>query len=61
MIRWTNPMPYQYKREPLNDDEVKSGEEEKTNSFLESLKIYVLDGKIANKAGEYIREYQKRE
>jgi len=39
---------------------VRSGEEEKTNGFLESLKIYVLDRGIANKAGEYIREYQKR-
>ncbi len=39
---------------------VKSGEEQKTNNFLGSLKIYVLDRGIANKAGQYIREYQKR-
>ena len=39
---------------------VKPGEEEKTNNFLDSLKIYVLDRKIANKAGEYIREYKRK-
>jgi len=39
---------------------VKPGEEEKTNNFLDPLKIYVLDREIANKAGEYIREYQKK-
>lgn len=39
---------------------VKPGEEEKTNNFLGSLKICVLDGKVANKAGEYIREYKER-
>lgn len=38
---------------------VKPGEEQKTNNFLGSLKIYVLDRGIANKAGQYIREYQK--
>jgi len=39
---------------------VKPGEEERTNNFLDSLKIYVLDRKIANKAGEYIREYKRK-
>ena len=39
---------------------VKLGEEKKTNSFLDSLRIYVLDRKIANEAGEYLREYKNQ-
>lgn len=39
---------------------VKAGEEEKTNNFLDSLQIYVVDQEIANTAGEYMREYKKK-
>lgn len=39
---------------------VKRGEEDKTNNFFESLKMYVLDRNIANEAGKYIREYKEK-
>lgn len=39
---------------------IKKGEEEKTSKFLNSLGIYPIDREIANKAGEYIREFKKK-
>jgi len=39
---------------------VKSGEEEATNKFLESLKVYDLTRAIADRAGEHIREYKSK-
>jgi predicted nucleic acid-binding protein len=37
---------------------VKKGEEEKTNRFLEALKIFNVNREIANKAALLIREYR---
>lgn len=39
---------------------VKKGEEEKTSIFLNSLEICSINREVANKAGEYIREYKKK-
>lgn len=39
---------------------VKGGEEEATNKFLESLKVYDLTRAIANQTGEYMREYKSK-
>lgn len=39
---------------------LKKGEEEKTDLFLRSLKIFDLNREIANKAAQLIREYKQR-
>lgn len=39
---------------------VKRGEEEKTDKFLKSLKVYNITREIANQAGKYIREHKSK-
>jgi predicted nucleic acid-binding protein len=39
---------------------VKKGEEEKTDRFLKSLRIFDVDMEIASKAGQLIRRYKAR-
>jgi len=39
---------------------VKKGEEEATNTFLDALRDYPVDGPIAHQAAKYIREWQKK-
>ena len=39
---------------------VKSGEDKKTNAFLNSLEVYPIDRQVADKASEYITECRRK-
>ncbi len=39
---------------------IRPEEEKRTRAILEGLRVYPLDGKIAQMAGDYIRDYRRR-